>query len=159
VNSSTDILLIVATVVGATVLGLLPVFAFLRVLKSKLRARVEAQLSADAIVMADWFANNFGVQSRGVTQLRGNGALVLGKDALHFFMMASQTELRIPLASITAVSVANSHLGKTVGRKLLAVDFSNEAGESDRVVWLVRQPDAWQQALQRHTGSGIQIAS
>jgi hypothetical protein len=147
-TSATDLLIIVGIVGGSLVLGLGIVFAILRVWVGRFRARVQAQFPADGIVMAEWFANNFGVQSRGVTQLRGNGALVLGKDALHFVMMATKNELKIPLASITAVSFAKSHLGKTVGRKLLAIDFTNEAGAADRVALLVRQPEAWQQALQ-----------
>lgn len=151
-TSASDILIIVGVVGGSLILGLGIVFAILRVWIGKFRARVQAQFAADEIVLADWFANNFGVQSRGVVQLRGNGALVLGKDALLFVMMATKTELRIPLGSVTAVSFAKSHLGKTVGRKLLAIDFINEAGAADRVALLVRQPDVWQQALQQTQG-------
>jgi hypothetical protein len=76
---------------------------------------------------------------------------VLTKDTLHFFMLVGQRELKIPLSAITGVSFVNRHLGKTVGRKLLAVDFHNEAGAADRVAWYVREPDAWQQRLQQHT--------
>jgi hypothetical protein len=148
---NTEIVLMVAAIAGALVLGLAVVLAILRALVSKARARVAAQIPADAILMVDWFANNFGVQSQGVAQLRGNGALVLTNAALHFFMFVPQRELKIPLAAITAVSSARSHLGKTVGRELLAVDFTNEAGATDRVAWLVRELDAWQLRLSEHT--------
>ena len=155
-TAASDILILIGAIGGALILGLGIVFALLRVWIGKFRAQVQARFAADEIVLAEWFANNFGVQSRGVTQLRGNGALVLGTDALHFVMMATKSELKIPLASITAVSFANSHLGKTVqawtgARKLLAVDFTNEVGAPDRVALLVHQPEAWQQALQQHT--------
>ena len=146
-TSVKDIALIIAVVVGSIVLVSLAVLVLLRSMSGKLRARVEAQLPAESIVLADWFANSFGVQSRGVTQLRGNGALVLTRDALHFFMMVTHNDLRIPLASITGISFVSSHLGKTVGRTLLAIDFSNDVNAPDRVALLVRQPELWMQTL------------
>jgi hypothetical protein len=152
-NESVMIVAIIAGSLGLAVVIVLLIFALMRGLVSKAKARVAAQIPAQAIVMVDWMANNFGVQSLGVTQLRGNGALVLSKDTLHFFMLVGQRELKIPLAAITGVSLVNRHLGKTVGRKLLAVDFTNDAGAADRVAWYVREPDAWQQRLQAH-GNG-----
>jgi hypothetical protein len=150
-NESVMIVAIIAGSIGLAVVIVLLIFVLMRGLVSKAKARVAAQIPAEAIVMVDWVANNFGVQSLGVTQLRGNGALVLTKDTLHFFMLVGQRELKIPLASITGISFVNRHLGKTVGRKLLAVDFNNEAGAADRVAWYVRELDAWQQRLREHT--------
>lgn len=151
-TSTSDVLILLGIIGGALIFGLGIVFVLLRVWIGKFRAQVQARFAAEEIVLADWFANNFGEQSRGAAQLRGNGALILGKQTLHFVMMANKRELTIPLASITGVSFVKSHLGKSVGRKLLAVDFTNEAGAPDRVALLVRQPEAWQQALQRPQG-------
>lgn len=147
--STSDVLILLGVIGGALLLALGIVFVLLRAWIGKFRARVQARFPADAIVLAEWSANSFGVRSRGPAQGRGNGALVLSKQTLHFVMMATERELTIPLTSITAVSFVKSHLGKSVGRKLLAVDFSNEAGAPDRVALLVREPEAWQHALQQ----------
>jgi hypothetical protein len=147
------IVVILASTTGLAVAIVLTILALMRGLIAKARARVEAQIPAHAIIFADYMANNFGVQSQGALQLRGNGALVLSNDALQFFMLVSERELKIPLANITGVSFTNRHLGKTVGRKLLAVDFTNDAGAADRVAWYVREPDTWEQRLRERTSA------
>jgi hypothetical protein len=77
-------------------------------------------------------------------QLRGNGSLALTRDTLAFMRaLSKQPPLMIPRAAIQKVESTRSHLGKAVGRPLLAVHFVNAAGEVDVVAWLVRDLDRW----------------
>jgi len=92
-------------------------------------------------------ANFFGQESRGVTQMRGNGTLVLTDSELYFELLLPRREFHIPLASIQAIETATSHLGKTIGRPLLKVVFRNEAGQTDSIVWYVSDVEGLKQAI------------
>jgi L-2-hydroxyglutarate oxidase LhgO len=48
----------------------------------------------------DRTANFFGQESRGVTQIRGNGTLILTDSDLIFEMWVPNKQLRIPLRSV-----------------------------------------------------------
>jgi hypothetical protein len=113
-----------------------------RSIAPKLRERVASAYPGGDVVFEDLKANNFGLQSRGVTQLRGNGALVLTKSSLRFFQVLPRSEVNIPLSTITAVDTTRVHLGKTVGHKLLRVTFDLQ-GQSDTIAWYVTDVDAW----------------
>jgi hypothetical protein len=97
--------------------------------------------------LMDESANSFGLESRGVAQIRGNGCLALTADEVIFVMWLPRRELRIPRERISLVERAGSHLGKTVGRPLLRVRFADEIGRDDSVAWLVRDLLAWEAAL------------
>lgn len=107
---------------------------------------VRAGLGHDVLVI-DERANCYGVESEGVTQIRGNGCLALGRDTLLFRMWIPRKEIAIPRQRITAVERARSHLGKTQGRELLRVRFTTPEGTEDSVAWLVRDLPAWEAAL------------
>lgn len=82
-------------------------------------------------------ANFFGQESHGLTQLRGNGTLVLTDNELHFERWLSRREYRIPLHAIRAIEMATSYLGKSIFRPLLKVVFVDEAGNTDSMAWYV----------------------
>lgn len=106
------------------------------------------QLVGDgAIVAIDERANGFGVESAGALQVRGNGCLALTDDELVFVMWLPKRVLRIPRERITAVERTRWHLGKTMGRDLLRVRFTNERGEPDSAAWLVRDLPLWEATL------------
>ncbi len=100
-----------------------------------------------SIVAIDDRANGFGVTSAGVVQIRGNGCLAASRDELVFVMWVPKRELRIPRARITGIERTRWHLGKTVGRELLLVRFTNERGEEDAAAWLVRDLPLWEATL------------
>ncbi len=108
---------------------------------------VRAELGESEIVAMDESANCFGLESKGVTQLRGNGCLAATNDELLFIMWIPRRETRIPRAWITSVERARSHLGKTIFRPLLLVRFTNDQGAQDSVAWYVRDLPAWEAAL------------
>lgn len=110
-------------------------------------ARARALLGGREPELVDELANCFGLESAGVTQLRGNGCLALGPDLLVFAMWVPKRDVVVPRNRIVAVDTASSHVGKSVGRRLLRVAWTREDGEQDRVAWFVRDLDAWLAAL------------
>src|SRR5512147_2315477 len=117
----------VILIVGGT---LLVIAVILGIVFSQLRrvgkARGEAARqrfpNARAIVAG---ANFFGQQSHGVTQLRGNGTLVITDSEVYFEMWLPRRELTIPLSAVQGSETVRGFLGKTVGRPLLKINFLN----------------------------------
>jgi hypothetical protein len=113
----------------------------------RLRAEALAQIESDVLrgrpaVRVDQQANFFGVESKGVTQMRGNGTLVLTADELVFALWLPRTLVRIPLRDIVTVDEAKSHLGKSIARSLLRVRWRT-AGIEDTVAWWVPDLAGW----------------
>ena len=140
-----------ARVVLLVVAIVLPVLIVLRlILRSVargLQAEVDRRFRRDEIVKQEIGANFFGLESRGVRQLRGNGALVLTSEMLWFRQALSNREICIPLDRITRVSSVPSHLGKTIIKPLLRVDFIDSNESCDSVAWAVRDTTIWQEAV------------
>lgn len=115
------------------------------------REVIDAHFTAAQIVRADPVANFFGLESQGPMQLRGNGALVLTREALWFSQFMVDRTLTVSRSSILEVKTVRSHLGKTVGRGLLHVRFAGPTGE-DAVAFFVRDLDGWQADLRGQQG-------
>lgn len=137
-------LVLILGVVGVALFAMLVVIPPLvhRSLAPALRARVAASYPESALVLEDLRAVTFGLESKGVTQARGNGALVLTDRELHFFQFLPARDLRIPCESIVEVKTTRSHLGKSIGRDLLFVAFEVD-GRRDSVAWYVTDVAAW----------------
>lgn len=93
-------------------------------------------------------ANCFGQESKGVGQMRGNGVLVVTHHEIVFEMLVPQKEWHIPFSTIQAVETVKSHLGKTVGRSLLKIRYTNEQGQADSIAWFVPHLAATIETLQ-----------
>lgn len=88
-------------------------------------------------------ASFFGQESRGVTQMRGNGTLILTDSELIFEMWVLNREFRIPLRSIQSLENPTSFLGKSRFTPLLKVVYINEQGETDSMAWQVPDLSGW----------------
>jgi hypothetical protein len=110
-------------------------------------AATEAELALGTLVIVDEAALFFGVRSRGVAQVRGNGYLAASEHALFFRMWVGKRKLQIPRDRMTGVSTPRSFLGKTAGQTLLAISFTNDESQLDEAAWLVRDLSAWQATL------------
>ena len=107
----------------------------------RLRAEVEAEVGDSARRTAN--ARGLGLESRGASQVRGNGWLVLTDDELRFRQWVPDRETRIPLTTVTEVETVRWWLGKTVGSRLLCVRWRTPDGAEDAMAWEVRDLDGW----------------
>jgi hypothetical protein len=95
-------------------------------------------------------ANYFGLESKGLRQIRGNGVLILTQKKLYFEMWVKpKTIVEVPISSIQKIENVKSHLGKSKFQKLLKVSFINEKGNLDSVAWLVRDLEEWMHSLEK----------
>jgi hypothetical protein len=111
----------------------------------KAERQLMALLGQPEVLLRDEMANCFGVTSRGVTQLRGNGVLLLTRDVLAFQPWFRDAPIVIERSRITAAKSARSQLGKTIGRDLLMVEFTED--RPDSVAWYVRALPPWLKTL------------
>ena len=132
------ILLLVAL---AFVLAMLPV----RARAKRLEAGLEEELGEGILRRAN--AQGLGLESRGRSQVRGNGWLVLTADELRFRQWVPDRETVVPLAAVTDVGTEKSWLGKWVGRRLLRVRWRTPEGGTDAMAWNVQDLDGWLAAL------------
>lgn len=98
-------------------------------------------------VLREADANSLGVESAGKLQVRGNGNLALTADELLFAQWVPNRLLRIPRRSIAEVSTTRAHLGKSIGRELLRVAWTDERGEQDSIALWVKDLNGWLEAL------------
>ena len=91
-------------------------------------------------------ARSLGITSQGVGQMRGSGTLALTDSELIFLQAVPATDTRIPLSSVTVVDTCTSHLGKSVGSKLLRITWTAPHGE-DSIALQVADLDDWYAAL------------
>jgi hypothetical protein len=92
-------------------------------------------------------ANFFGLSSKGMAQIRGNGFLFLTGKKLVFRMLVPNRWIEIDLVTVEKVENPRSFLGKTKGRKLLAVYFRDEMGSKDSAAWMVGDLEKWTEAV------------
>jgi hypothetical protein len=104
--------------------------------------RRAARHFANLDVLREDDANTFGVESRTAFQVRGNGTLALTADELLFAQWVPNRLERIPRAAITEVTTTKSWLGKTIGRQLLLVRWTADAGTDAVALW-VKDLDGW----------------
>ncbi|WP_198014792.1 hypothetical protein [Hippea sp. KM1] len=89
-------------------------------------------------------ANLFGVKSKGLFQVRGNGKLILTEKALIFRPYDFKKDIFINVKEIKTVQLRLSFLGKTVFRKILTISTA-----TDEVGWLVKDPQKWKAAIEK----------
>jgi hypothetical protein len=143
-------LLILAGIALAALPGILVRRLGRSVLAEVLRTHPEHSISR-----IDPMANCFGVRSRGVRQVRGNGVLLVSADGLYFRMLAPKREIAIPLREITGFGTEKSFLRKSKGIPLLRVDYLSAEGP-ESAAWAVRDLDGWLSTLRSITGGGLQ---
>ena len=139
-------LLIVLLIVGFVAL-LVIFFAVLLLLTRRALAKKEELaargLAPEPVIYSTYKANFFGLKSKGMGQLRGNGVLALTGSHLAFFMLKPSRTIKIPLAAVRRIEDPKSLLRKTFARKLLAVYFLDEDGADDAVAFWVPDVGEW----------------
>ena len=138
--------IVLISVVGAVAL-LAVIQLLLRGLARSGAAKADEALAGKSIILREPSANFFGVRSKGMGQVRGNGVLTLTDKRLHFLLWTPEREISIDLLSIRSTETPRSFLGRTKLAPLLQVNFTNERGEDDAAAWLVADLRAWTVAL------------
>jgi hypothetical protein len=118
----------------------------LALVKRKMARLVKQRFAGRQIIMMSPYANFFGAKSKGMGQIRGNGALVLTADQLWFCLAAPTREITIPIDRIRAVESKRSHLGKSIFRPLLAVTYDDKEN-TDQIAWYVTDLKEWETAI------------
>ena len=135
------------------------VFLILRVVflqvRRKLEKTVASRFKKEEMLGATTRAVFLGEVSRGGRQARGNGALVLTRQALFFIRAMPRKEYEIPLKAITGISIVRSFNGRTVMGKILRVDFATQKG-TDAMGWALTDADRWKLSLEKLTLSAGQ---
>ena len=116
--------------------------------KKRTKSILNKFLDTNIILVAKG-ANFFGQTSKRLTQVRGNGVLVLTSEQLYFEMWTSRRKIAIPRKDIKAVEIAKAHLKKTKMVPLLKVIFTNDMGQEDSAAWWVKDIDAWIEKLKK----------
>lgn len=137
---------------GALFLAVVLVLLLKR-LQSGVMEEILREYPAHTHVIISPMANMFGLKSKGVKQIRGNGVLVLTSSFLYFRMLVPAKKFLIPVSSITGVETPKSFAGKTKGVKLLKVDFRNDDGKTESAAWLVDRLEEWVSSLHELIGS------
>jgi len=135
-------------IVGSLLLAAVLLLLIKKLLRTAM-AEVYSEYPEHNRILTSPMANLFGIKSRGMKQIRGNGILLLTSSQLYFRMLLPKKELLVPLGSITSVETPKSFLGKTKGMKLLKIDFRNDAGGTDSAAWLVRDLEKWVETIGR----------
>ena len=121
-------------------------------LRRKFKKRVEVIFEPFKGVPMTKFAQNvnyFGQETKGLSQVRGNGCLILTDTELFFEMWWPKRMLKIPLHLISGVEnpPPKWHLKKTKSRPLLKIHFTNEQGNEDSAAWIVPELEDWIQKI------------
>lgn len=131
--------------VGLSLLILRMIFASTR---KKLEDHLQKKYDKNEIIAATTSANFFGLQSKGVKQARGNGALILTRKELCFIRALPFKEFIIPLSSVLKISLPTAFNGKSVFSKLLCIHFQTHS-DFDAMAWAVKNPEAWKQSIEK----------
>jgi hypothetical protein len=110
---------------------------------------IEEPFTGKKVLLTCRGANFFGQESKGLSQVRGNGVLILIDKELYFGMWTPKKELKVPIAAIKDVENPKYFLGKSVFRRLLKITFENEINEIDAAAWYVKTLEAWTCELER----------
>lgn len=112
------------------------------IIRQRFHTKIKQLYKASDIILTDFKSNSLGRKSRGILQRKGNGALILTKSGIHFFQLAPNKEILIPLDSVTGINVIKEYLGKSIGFKLLHIAFAaNDV--TDSMTWYVTDLQLW----------------
>ncbi len=124
-------------------------FVYSRI-RRNLEKIIQEKFKMEELIGVTTRANFLGIRSRGGAQVRGNGAIVLTRDALFFIIAVPQKEYKIPISSIRSVSMPKSFNGKSVMAPLLCISYDTEYGE-DSIAWALKDAYKWTKAIQKIT--------
>jgi len=139
--------IVFVAVVGGVVCLLIGLRTIFSAVRKRMEVAIREKFEQREIIRSTPSANFLGVKSKGGMQMRGNGALVLTGNELYFLRAFPEKEFRIPIETITAVSLPKSFNGKSRFSPLLCVNLVVDDGE-DSMAWSVKQPREWKEEIE-----------
>ena len=118
----------------------------LLILRRKIEDVIAAKFKNRTVLLKSLAAAYLGPDNPDDDQPMGRGALVLGEDELWFLLPHPIHQLSIPVKNISAVSLTDTHCGKTHRAQLLRVEFWTRDG-TDSAAWRVKQPEEWKSKI------------
>ena len=144
-----NVLSVVGIVLGLLVgLGIVFRLVFARLRRAAQRSEDAARQQYPDARLIDAGPLFFGQQSRGVTQMRGNGTLIVTDSEVIFQQWVTNREFRIPLTAIQSIENPSSFLGKWQGVPLLQINFLDDSGQADAMAWRVRDLSGVQRVIE-----------
>lgn len=123
--------------------------------RRELFERLDSRFGIENLILYSTSANYFGRKSKGMMQVRGNGALALTEEGIFFQMAMPDEEFFINYSDILSADVRKSFLGKSVFKPLLHLEFKSN-GETDEVAWYVENPEEWvEKILEKKDEKGV----
>ena len=142
-------MLVTFIVVISVLIAFSAIYLLVRIMSDKKSKEVLGRFQPGEVLLSSPNANFFGKTSLGMTQVRGNGVLVLTAKELFFEMWIPKREYHIPIFSIKNIKTPKVHLGKTRFKPLLKIVFCNQHGHTDAMAWQVKHLSSWIEALEQ----------
>ena len=131
-------LLIEIAIFAIVAIGLFVLFAIIKKKRTEQISEVKEKFNVKDILFSDNSANFFGQKSNGISQVRGNGILLVTEHEIYFSLLMPRKEVCIPVKQIIAITSETSFLGKSKFKPLLVIQFKDRAGNLDSAAWLIR---------------------
>lgn len=142
-------------IIGVSIgVGFFMVWALKKIQVSQVK-QVLVKFKDKEILAVTSSANFFGQESEGLTQIRGNGVLLLTQDEVYFKMWVVQKVIHIPISQIERVETPRSYLKRSKSLPLLKIVFKGQDGQIDSVAWYVNNLIDWQRAIKKLTSVSI----
>jgi hypothetical protein len=129
---------------------LIVIVLFFRMVKRKERELEESfqkRFSGQKIVYMSKYAQLVAQESRGYSQTKGMGYLVLTDQELHFSMQLVDLEISIPATALTRVGETRRMKGKGTIKLMLKVEFKTLDGKDDALALRVKDMARWKAEL------------
>lgn len=133
------------------------ILAFMVVMRRIESSRIEKKFNGKDIVITSYGVNYFGLSSEKGRIPRSSGILVLLKDAIYYRARFTRRELLIPGKSIRALKIVETHKGKPLYQKSIAIDFINNNGNLDTAAFRIPFPAQWLGAIKKYLLNGKNI--
>jgi len=131
---------------AALFFGLLVFIVLMRRVESR---RIEKRFDKDSIIISSYGVNYFGLSSEAGGPARSAGTLVLLKDGIYYRARFRKKELFIPGDAITAIRIVETHKGKPLYQKAIAVVFRRDKDEVS-ACFRIPFPDQWIGAIRKN---------
>jgi len=121
--------------------------AYIAVMQRVESQRILKKFEKGAVLFMSYGVNYFGLESEPGGPARSTGTLALIKDGVYYRARHGQREIFIPGGTITNIEVIDTHKGKPLHQKVIAIIFLNQSGKVDRGAFRIPNPSKWVAAI------------